>query len=539
IHTASSSSSFASITFMMKTGQTVDSILLQPIPVGFTPNGNGGWYCAKHSDFTKHSVKITIDPNILFNESQVSPELASQVAQSIKPLCIKFWNKQCEKEIQRKAVNLCQTQLIQEDGTPFDISSLINIPFGKAVEFIVGLNVSVSSVSLNPFSNIENSPFLPDSAREPVELKESIFGGLVQQFIGRALIQSNRDFSKDEFQEFLWSPLEKVKTCPETHKNDKYDFYRAFIWSDLFKSEIERFCNEWIECHPDWKRPLRDLVVIPPETPRKLEQLTYNHSESEYKENGHSDDGLNIYITPYERSLDQLGYHDDMDDSWDDDDQEDEDIFNESEYRESLAELIECGEIEEDDIEDLVEEAREEAYEEADELKKERERNRPFITPFVIEHMAIDRTNKCGETEFCFYGHFFSDLDSVYSLGHHADLMDSLGKDLNRLSMFVRKGRSDFEEEYANVFYITEFILTNSASVNEMTKELERAFRLVGRDLSECVIIINSEALSDHYYIGAPYDSCLVLKNQYETYVNELIESLELYSQSVKYFSVK
>ncbi|WP_133638281.1 hypothetical protein [Photobacterium lutimaris] len=540
LHQEASSSNYGSMMLMLGMGLTAESILKQPVPEGFTPDGFGKWYCSLHNALTKHSDAVKLDPSVLFPESLATPELVTQVARSLKPLCFQYWDKNCGKRIHQKAANLCHRQLIKDDGKPLDISSFIDYPFNEVVNFILGMKGTISSPSLNHFSNFQDSPFLPQHAREPLEFEESLFGGLVQEIVGKALIPSNRAFSDNDLQELIWSPLEAVKPYTENFQDNKYDFYRAFIWCDLFKVEIERFCKEWLESQPAWTMPFRDLVIIPITPPKKIEQLSYTGWSSAHKEEYHSD-LLNIYINPYNRGQDEFGYHEDLDEllGWDDEEESEtgEEYFDETSYREDLAKLVECGEIEESEIAELVEEARLEAEECAIEERDERKYNEPFVSPFSIEFMAVDRNNESKETEFCFYGHFFSELGSVSALGRHADLMDSLSRDLNSLSMFVRKFNGQLDID-ADVFYITDIILSSTVSVKEMASELERALILAGRSLRECLVVINSEALSDNYFIGAPYSSSLVLKQEYEAFACRLIEELECRSAGAKYFSV-
>ncbi|OEE38291.1 hypothetical protein A1QO_02620 [Vibrio genomosp. F10 str. ZF-129] len=458
-------------------GLTKDSFDSMPPPNGLRPNGKGKWYCSKENELTEMLDAITIDPLTLFDPKSITPELVQNIVSNLKELIIEYWDKNASWHLNTCVANLLSAEHINAKGLPVDVSQDIDTPFSQ---WVSGSN---ELLSLPPQQLMTiNHPFRTTLTGSST-FEEALYFELVDMVLGRYLFNSD---SSKSVEKNLWGVLQSVSPCSDKHQY--FTYYQTFIYSPEFKEALGLLSKEWLNSQTNWTKPLRELAVIPFSQP-KVETDKYYTRQNCLSHSIVLSDGVKMWVSPLDRSVDEFGYHDEYV-SFDVDDEE------------------------EFDDEEIL----------------------PFENPFCIEEIAVDRTLEAGETDFIVFGYFFSNLTNASELGRHYDLMDSISQDLSNISRFVKK--SNINSLSTNsVFYMSELLLSQPVNLEELAREFNRAFLANETALSDTMVIINTSCFTDRYYIGYPYGSAPALQKEYLEFVNKFVQAIEPYAGEVHLFS--
>lgn len=496
-------------------GITPESLAASSAPQGFCPDGSGGWYCDTHSEISEVMEGVSIKPAALFPVELATTELANQIASNIKTACMTFWSNERAYSVYHAVAALLRESVHDENGKSIDVSNLLSTKLKDAYPKLKQL----TSSKLNTLARM-NSPFLPYSiSRRPTSFEDRLLDDLAQNITGNFLLHDK----SVEIEASFWRPLSQVQPCSEHYLREREKFYKPFIYSEAFMQALRNLAVEWVSSRKEWNLPLENLAVIPFESSSTECNRYYRTTETAMEQV--SDSGLTVWISPFSRSQDELGYHDDEPD-------EVPSIsefvdFDEKMVRADLQQDIDDGEIDEANLEAIIEDIKAEALAAAEEAYYDAKDKQPFVSPFVIENFALDRVNENDETELVIAGTYFSELASVSSLGRHYDLMDSLTRGLSQLSSFIKQFNVQFNRVVGDVFFIEDLFLTKSFSPESFVRTLILAFNNADRYLEDTVIIIDESALTDSYFIGAPYGSSVVLQERYESFVRSILDELE------------
>lgn len=517
---------FASVVFMIGTGVSVEGILKQPAPSELTPDGKGNWYCSSHTDISKRIPEISLDPQASLDAKSIPTSTAEKLGSNLKDIFYRYWNAHSKWCIVQAASDLVRKPVVTNQGSSVDISLYLDSPISESFEKLA----SCTSPSLNRFSHIEPNPFFPVDKTKVDSFENKLIGELISKIQGHCIL--NEMYSdKEDYQTLLWDELEVLVPFSNTSKRNKYDHYRDFIWCDAFTAVIRKYAFEWLEAQEDWSKSLRDLTIRPFTSPVEVEDRLYTTSESKFATHFHSETGTNLFVVPFGRGEDELGYHDDLD--------EDDDLYeyDESDFeldltstREALEREVEAGALSESEIEYYLNFEREERNEELEERKHAYEYSKPFVSPFRIERLTVDNLGQSGELNFFISGSYFSELLSPESLGIHDDLMDSMSREFQQLAQYVSNNTllSDNEHfEGCDVFYVNDIYMTDAVNLDTLTTIISEGLQLSGRYPDNCVVVVNAQAITDRYFTGAPYSGCSQLKNEYEKFSHQLIEALD------------
>lgn len=497
--------------FLSFSGITPESLATSSAPQGFSPDGSGGWYCEKHSVISENIESISIKPTVLFPLELATTELANQIAANIKNACMNFWSNESSNSIYIAVAALFRESVDDENGMGIDVSHLLSTKLKDAYPKLKRL----TSSKLNKLAGM-NSLFLPYSiSRRPTSFEDRLLDGLAQNITGNFLLHDKSEETEASF----WEPLSQVQPCSEYYLREREKFYKPFIYSEAFMQALRNLAVEWVSSRKEWNLALENLAVIPIESSSAECNRYYRLTETTMEQVSDSD--LTVWISPFSRSQDEFGYHDDEPDvvppisEFVD--------FDEKMVRADLQQDID----DEANLEAIIEDIEAEALATAEEAYYDAKEKQPFVSPFVIEKFALDRVNKNDETELVIAGTYFSELASVSSLGRHYDLMDSLTRGLSKLSSFIKQFNEQFNGVIGDVFFIEDLFLTRSFSPESFVRTLILAFNNADRYLEDTVIIIDESALTDSYFIGAPYGSSGVLQERYESFVRSILDELE------------
>ncbi len=537
IHSEVSGHTFSQVAFMMGTGITVEGILKEPAPIGLEPNGKGNWYCRSHNAMSKNIDQISLVP-----APQLSPAHLNQVVATIstnlKPVCFQYWNEHSKWCCVQAVSALTRSPICSEDGQAVLLDPFLDTTLEESFHQLA----KWQSVAMNRFADMEPSAFLPVDSSSPECFEAKLFGGLVSKIQGHCILHQMYEDDDTSYQVLLWDVLEEVRPYDGNAKSNKYDFYRDIIWSDEFRLALHQLAQEWIVTLNDWSVPLRNLALKPFESPKKHDR-SYLYQSSPFASCFEAKTGTKVFINPFGRGEDELGYHgnDDDDDALEYDEfDESQFLFDEDECRKELLELVEVGEIEECEIDELINELRAENDEEMEERRSEHNASLPFVSPFRIESLVIDNVDSDDALNFLAGGTYFSDLFTIAELAKHWDLMDSLRREFAELAQFIKQFVQvvDLDEyDVDEVFYVTDLIFTVDHDIEYAVSKLREGFDLMERSVEDCLIIINSEAIVDRNFFGAPYEGCHSLKMEYEQFAQKLVAALKKEFADAVYFS--
>ncbi|WP_375749966.1 hypothetical protein [Vibrio sp. HN007] len=521
LQTEANKDSFASIISLFGKDQTIDALLEEPIPKGLTPSGEGTWLSASQTNLSRYINSITVEPSILFSESDTTDRIAQRVGQNIKDMCFSYWDKYNSLHIKKVAGELCKKPLMIKRGAKIDISFLASFLFSDVVKHLSNIFLGKPC----PPNNMARSEELVHS------LTDNLYGELIQNIQGHCIL-NEMILSSKEYDTLIWSELDSVKPCIEDFSKAKYEFYEKFFWSKAFTKELQTLAEQWLKMHEDWTKTLWDLTFVPYEPPQLFSDKWFIKEQSEFSRHYQSPDNLHVFITPYSRQDDRLGYHNILINV------EDEAVndfvnFDECRLRNKLEEAVRCGELNFKQLEAIIEDAREEAEEEAEEYFQ----SLPFIIPFTMEYLTVERVNSHSRTEFVIHGTSISNLNDLSVLGTHAQLMYSISSELHELSTYAQNNDEMFSGVYGHVLYITDMYLSNMATTETLALELERALRMAGNDIHDYTIIINADSLS-RYFNGAPYKGCEVMEREYNDFIRELLNVFSERCLNSHFFSI-
>ncbi|KPM97562.1 hypothetical protein [Vibrio alginolyticus] len=510
------------LNFAVRASTGGDFTTLSP-PTGMKPDGSGTWICEEHNGLSRLLGSFSLSSVI--DQIGFSNALAEVLLKNITPALNKYWDDNEGWLITKAAARILKSGIPTSDGEYLNLSEHIHTPFSKFVE---------------KFGNIGSSTFNRYELVHPYKLHSKdtlntyLCESLVQGALGHCILNEIGDFNYDEL---LWEYLDEVKPFKSVLSSSmgarKHEHFNEFIYHQEFKEGVRVIGLQWLASHPDWSKTLKELTLREFPAPAPLEFPHFRSKDGEF-DMVCRDDSLHAYVNPHGRFEDEFGYHDEIVDDFEVKSISD---FLESDEQEkkALSELLEKGEIDESDYIEMLESYNSEAYSDAEEAHSEYMENLPFLKPFCLESLAIERRFGEKDSEFVAYGEYFSDLDETSDIGLHFNLLDAISQVLCDISEFVRINPSEFGCGDSDLFYVTELVLSKGATPKSIAREIKSGVELSGKPPRDCVVVINAEALTHAYFVGAPYKDCEPLREVYWAFVNELMDELKKYFEHAIY----